>query len=437
MTNASDPRTIIDHSPMSWLQVRGIAVIFSLNALDGFDLLSITFAAPNIARLWSLDAHAVGLLISAGLAGMAIGSLLFAPMADRVGRRPVALVFLSFIAIGMLLASAASSWTALLALRLFTGLGIGAIIPSITSLTAEYSNARRRHLAVTFIAIGFPIGALVGGAVAAWLLIHYEWRSIFLFGGVMTALSVPVVWRSMPESIGFLLTRRPPGALERVNRALAMMGHAPVPVLPEAVAQRAVWFDVVKSNLLARTLVLLATYFLHSATYYYAITWIPSVVAELGYSASQATQVSVWANMGGAIGGMVVGLLASHFPIRTVMAVMLACSAVLVAVFGGAPGELTLLKLAAAVMGLFLTGSVIGFYALMTASFPTAVRASGIGLVIGIGRFGSVLGPAAAGVLFSVGLDRWQTALIMATGSLAAAAILAARPLGRANDYGH
>ncbi len=194
---------------MSAFQVGIIAVLFCLNALDGFDVLAISFAAPGISREWSVSPQALGFLISLGLFANAAGSLLVAPFADRIGRRPMIFLSLAAMTAGMLLCSLAGGTATLGAGRLVTGVGVGALVPCISALASEYSNRRYRDFGVIVMAIGFPVGGLVGGQASAWLLQHFDWRSVFVGGGLATGLMmlVPLWW--VPESIDYLLTPPP------------------------------------------------------------------------------------------------------------------------------------------------------------------------------------------------------------------------------------
>jgi MFS family permease len=85
--NNQDPRITIDEAPMGALQIAAVAITVGLNALDGFDVLSISFAAPGIATEWGIDRAALGVVLSMELIGMAVGSMLLGGVADRIGRR--------------------------------------------------------------------------------------------------------------------------------------------------------------------------------------------------------------------------------------------------------------------------------------------------------------------------------------------------------------
>ena len=176
---------------MSTLQVLVVGITVALNALDGFDVLSISFASPGIATEWGIDRAALGVVLSMELIGMAIGSILLGGVADTIGRKPTVIGCLVVMATGMLMATTATSLVTLSVWRIVTGLGIGGMLAAINAVAAEFSNARRRHLSVSLMSIGYPIGAVVGGLVAAQLLRGNDWRAVFYFGAAVTAVPHP------------------------------------------------------------------------------------------------------------------------------------------------------------------------------------------------------------------------------------------------------
>ena len=425
-TAVEDPRAIIAREPMRRAQVLAVALCVALNALDGFDVLSISFASPGIAAEWGIDRAVLGIVLSMELIGMAVGSVFIGALADRVGRRPVALGCLVVMATGMALASTAGNVQTLSAYRLLTGLGIGGMLAATNAMTAEFSNARRRNLAVALMAAGYPVGAIVGGAIASRLLVGGSWRSVFVFGAVSTALFLPLVWFLVPETVAWIVQRRAAGALERVNAVLARLGHATVSALPAPST------DVPRARLaqlfapgLARTTVLLTVgYFAHIVTFYFILKWIPKIVVDMGFAPSTAGGVLVWANVGGFTGALIFSLLTQRAGLRRLLIGALVLSAVMVAVFGRGQADLRQLALVAAIAGMCTNAAVVGFYAMLAQSFPTAVRAGGTGFVIGVGRGGAALGPILAGFLFKNGATLQTVAITMALGSVVAVVAL-------------
>ena len=424
---ATDPRAVIEEAPMSRFQWSIVATMIGLNALDGFDVLSISFASPGIATEWGIDRAALGIVLSMELVGMAIGSLVLGGLADRIGRRATILSCLVLMTIGMIGAATAGGIATLCIWRVLTGLGIGGMLAATNAAVAEAANAKQRSLAVVLMAGGYPVGTIVGGSVSALLLAHYDWRAVFLFGAVCSALFVPLVlWRA-PESIAFLMHSRPDDALAQINRTLGRMGHAPVSALPapEAAAARKVPVVALFSSALLRpTVVLTIAYLTHIMTFYFILKWIPKIVVDMGFPAPQAAGVLVWASIGGATGSLVLGLLTGRIRVLALTITAMLVSTALVILFGQGQSDLAALSTVAAMAGFATNAGVVGLYALVAQAFPTSVRATATGFVIGIGRGGSALAPALAGFLFAAGYSLPTVALLMALGSVIAAGAL-------------
>jgi len=417
---ASDPREIIDQRPMSRFQWGVVAIMVGLNALDGFDVLSISFASPGIARGWGIDRGALGIVLSMELIGMAAGSILLGGLADRAGRRRTILGCLVVMAAGMFGASTAHEVTALCGWRVLTGLGIGGMLAATNAAVAEVSNARRRDLAVVLMAGGYPVGAVIGGSISAVLLREFDWPAVFQFGAIVTLCFIPLVFWAAPESIAFEMQRRRPGTLASINRTLGRMGHGSVEALPDLPAARPrLPVATLFSPALIRTTVLLTlAYLAHIMTFYFMLKWIPKIVVDMGFPPAEAAGILVAANIGGATGSLVLGLLTARMPLRTLTIAAMAVSAVLVTLFGRGQADLTSLALIAAVAGFFTNAGVVGLYGLLARSFDTEVRATATGFAIGVGRGGSALAPAVAGFLFAAGYGLQTVAILMALGSV-------------------
>ena len=235
----TDPRDVIAREPMSRLQMAVVAITVALNALDGFDVLSISFASPGIAEGVGHRPRALGIVLSMELIGMAIGSILLGGVADRIGRRPTILGCLVVMAVGMLMATTVRGIVDLSIWRVITGLGIGGMLAAINAVAAEFSNTRRRDLSVSLMSIGYPVGAVLGGLVAARLLQgNGDWRSVFYFGAAVTAMLIPVVFFVVPESVHWLARKQPVGrARARSISAMRRMGHPTVSALPDVSAE--------------------------------------------------------------------------------------------------------------------------------------------------------------------------------------------------------
>ena len=424
-----DPRETLAQSPMTPGQVRVVAITIGLCALDGFDVLAISFASPGIAREWGINRAALGVVLSMELLGMGVGSILLGGIADRVGRRFTVLSCLLVMTLGMALATTARSILALSVWRVITGLGIGGMLASLNAIASEFANARRRDLCVSVMAIGYPLGAIIGGSIAAVLLRRSDWRTVFEFGAVVSGLLLPIVFWWVPESVVWLCQRRPAGALERINASLARLGYGRVGALPPAAPapRSAGWAraGILRPELIGTTLLITLGYSLHVTTFYFTLKWIPKIVVDMGFTASMAASVLVWANVGGATGGAVLGVLTHHVGLKALTIAWLLASAVMVALFGHSPADLAQLSLICALAGFCTNGAIVGLYAIIARAYPTDARAAGTGFAIGMGRGGAVLAPIIAGYLFQANWGLQAVALTMAVGSLLAAAAVA------------
>src|SRR5215467_6905252 len=248
----SDPRQVIAGSPMSILQIVIVAITIGLNALDGFDVASISFASPGIAKEWGIERGALGIVLSMEVLGMALGSIFLGGLADKIGRRRAVLGCVTVMAVGMFMATTVRGLVDLSIWRVVTGLGIGGMLAAINAVAAEFSNARRRDFCVSVMSIGYPVGAVTGGLLAARLLVTHDWRSVFYLGASATTILIPIVFFFVPESVHWLAQKQRAGALDQINGTLRRMGRDAVQSLPElpAAARKRSVADIFKPDLL-------------------------------------------------------------------------------------------------------------------------------------------------------------------------------------------
>ncbi len=426
-----DPRAAIAAEPMRAAQIVVIVLCIALNALDGFDVLAISFAAPGIAQEWGIDKATLGLLLSMELFGMAVGSVLIGNVADRIGRRPTILGCLVVMAIGMFAAWGARDLQWLSAARLFTGLGIGGMLSSTSAMVAEFSNDRRRGLNVSLNIAGYSTGAILGGLVASALLAATgDWRSVFLFGAIATAVALPLAFFLLPESIDSLIARRRPDAVARVNATLARLARPAIAQLPPpAQREKPSLLTLFSPRYAGVTVLLTIAYFAQIMFFYYVQKWIPKIVVDMGFDQASAGRVLVMANIGNLAGAVAIGLAAQRFALRPLVIAAMLAGVGAIAVFGLGFHDLVKLSAAAAVAAFFINAGVVGMYPILAQAYPAALRASGTGFVIGIGRGGSAVGPLVAGALFAGGSGLMTVSLVMGVGGLIAATMLALLPI--------
>lgn len=407
----TDELSALDERPMTAFQVWAVAICVFLMMIDGFDVLAIAFTAPLLSKEWSLTPPQIGGLISWGLAGMTAGSLFIAPFADRLGRRWMILLSLVVVSIGMLLAAFCSTQHELMAIRFFTGLGIGSMLASINTIVAEYSSGKHRPLALGVNAAGYPIGATLGGVAAAVIIAYAGWRGVFVMGAAVSLLAIPIVMWGLPESLAFLISKGD-RELPRINALLARLGRpalSRVPMADNAQAHVSAR-EIVAGSLLLPSLLLWGAFFFVMMAFYFVMNWTPKLLVDAGLSPTQGVSGAVLLNVGGIAGTVLLGWMASRFGLYRLLLAYMLIAALVMPFFGALAGStLAVLIPMALVLGYFLFACMGGLYTVMPGVYPAQVRNTGTGFAIGMGRFGAVVGPALAGYLLD---SRWATAQI-------------------------
>jgi len=426
LNTGKDIRAEIELGPMSGFQILAIGICWTINMLDGFDILAIAYTAAEIRGEWGLMPAELGIVFSAGLFGMMAGALLLAPIGDYIGRRAMILIGLAIITLGMFVTAYVDSVIQMVAARAFTGIGIGTILASLTTITAEYSSDKHRNLAISVLHMGYPVGAFLGGLVAVVLIGNFGWPAVFIFGASASALMIPLVLLYLPESLGYLIEKQPANALRDFNGIMARMGRPAVDKLPEPqpIAPNAniSVFALFSRKYLAPTIALWFTFFMCMVALYFLLSWTPTVVVDAGLSNDQGRFAGVLLNLGGAIMMVLLGWLSARFALKRLIQLFLALSAVMIMVFAAVPLPTSLMMVFAFLMGLEMAG-MVGVYSVAARLYPTEIRNTGVGWAIGIGRLGAIFGPMAAGWMIAAELERWTYFLALAAGPAALGAL--------------
>lgn len=423
----NNPRQVLSESSMTSMQVFIVAIAVGLNALDGFDVLSIGFAMPGIAAEWNVERDTLGFIASMELLGMCLGSLTLGGLADRMGRRSTVLLCLITMSAGMFLVTTASNAYQLCAWRLVTGLGIGGMLAVLIAIVTEFSNARSRYLCVSLYAAGYPVGGLIGGAVVSFLLpINEDWRSIFYFGAAITAAFIPLVYFYIPESIEWLAHKQPVNVLEKINKTLTKIGKQNIDSVPSinAAERKLSIGDIFSQRLMLTTIVLTSAYFLTITAFYFVMKWAPTIAVDMGYSRAQGGSVLTWASGGAVISGIIFGIASLRFNVKYMTICVLLAAAVSVTLVGTNIDSLLALTIVCVMANFFTNAAVVGLYAMFSQAFPTHTRAFGTGFVIGIGRGGALLSPIIVGFLYKHDIGLIMISSIMGAFTLLAAGVL-------------
>lgn len=403
-----DLRHKIAQSPMSAQQWLVVALAVLLNMLDGFDVLAVAFTAKSIRSELGLSGAQIGTLMSAGLLGMTAGSLLLGPMADKFGRRPLLLISTALSAVGMLLTYFAHSLEMIAFSRVITGIGVGGILPCTNVIVSEYANKKWRGLAIAIYAAGFGVGAMLGGVAAVMLQAEYGWRAVFLTGAVATGFAMLILLVWLPESVDFLMSKRPANAKARLNAIAAKIGLAgdwELPTETQSSKPKVSFLRLFEAEQIRTTLLIWLAFISVMASFYFISSWTPALLEEAGMAKAKSQTVGMGISIGGTIGSLVFGFLVSRLDARKVLLWFTIFSAVAVAAFVPATSALSLALGLAVLLGALINGCIAGLYTLNPTLYATDFRSTGVSVAIGVGRLGSIVSPLAVGVLLDAG---WQ-----------------------------
>lgn len=410
---------ILDDRPVGALRWRIVLLCALITLLDGFDTQAIGYVAPQIAIDFGLPLSEFAAIFSASLFGLMIGAMVFGPLGDRMGRKPVLLA--SFAAVGLftLLTGFANSSAELMVLRFLTGLGLGGTVPNAIALTAEYAPRRHRAALVTLIFAGFPLGAGLGGLAVGPLIADIGWRAVFFVGGALPLLLCAVTLWVLPESLQFLVTRRPASP-----KVAAIVGRIDPTyrwqrgdrfVLEEDKVERGPLKGLFGEGRAVGTVLLWLVFLCNLLILYFILNWLPASLAREQYTLDQAILVTALFNISGVLGGLSLGRLVDRFGPYLVLTITFTLGAALVAAIGMASGSPAALVVVVFGAGFCVIGCQFCINILAIEMYPTAVRSTGLGWAVGIGRFGAILGPMLGGALLA---RHWTVEWMFVVGAL-------------------
>ncbi|MTV36866.1 MFS transporter [Duganella radicis] len=427
---ALDVQQFLDNRPFSAYQWLVFALCFCVVLLDGFDTASIGYIAPLLMAEWGQSKAQLAPVLSAALVGLIFGSMVAGPLADRFGRRRPLVGAVFLFGIASLFAAKADSLTQLTIFRFITGIGLGAAMPNAITLMSEYCPGARRATLTNGMFCGFPLGAALGGFLAAWMMPHWGWRSVLLVGGVAPVLLGVVLLLSLPESVRFMVARAWPGArIRAVLSRIGPIGNSQDFRLAETCLtdRKLNALNVMFSRRYAfGTAMLWITYFMGLVIFYALVNWMPVLFRETGLSSRDATMVAALFPLGG-VGAVALGWLMDRYNADRMVAIGFALSSVAIFTIGQAGGELSALVIIVMIAGTLMSTSQASLPSLAAQYYPTAARASGVAWMLAAGRIGAIAGAFLVGQLVVLKLDFSMILAVLAIPGLLAATALFAK----------
>ena len=410
-TRALTVNEIIDERPLSRFQISTIALCGLVLLLDGFDTQCIGFLAPSISETLGIPLKNFGSVFSAGLIGLMIAAMAMGPVADRWGRKwPVVLSALTF-AVFALLTARAVSLQQLILFRFLTGLGLGGAMPNVVALTSEYSPKRLQAVFVGALFCGMPLGALVGGLASSVMIPLWGWRSVFYLGGLLPLAIAIILIKALPESVRFLTARgKDAREISKIMQKIAPeISAAELNLSSPAVAAHEERNEGLPVRQLftqdraAGTILLWIPFFMNLLILYFIVNWLPGLLRQSGLAVSAGVIAVSLFSLGGITGALTEGRVINSFGAYVTLLAQFAISALLIGSLAFLTRSFAIMMTVTFVLGVAIQGAQAGLNALAAGFYPTTLRATGVGWALGVGRVGSIVGPAIGGMLLTMG----------------------------------
>jgi AAHS family 4-hydroxybenzoate transporter-like MFS transporter len=390
----------LDSTKITAFQSAIIGLCALMAMIDGMDTQAIGLVAPAIASDWHVPAAAFGPVFGSSLFCGLIGALVAGQAGDRFGRKPILIFSIVVFALGSLATPLTHSISGLLIVRLVTGFGLGGALPIIISITSEFSPKRLRLNIVALMYCGFPFGSVLGGVLAAQLIPRFGWASIFYIGGVVPSILLPMVALIMPESLSFLAMNGKRDKVEALSRRLGLQIDD-LTVAQSKPQARATVRRLFAEDRAIGTLLLWTTLFLSLLLTVFLVSWMPLVTHQAGLGIKSAVLGVAALNLGGIAGCFFIGWISKRFRSIVPIAVAYALGGVAVGLIGLVVQSGQILLTVAFVAGILTVGSQMCAVALSASFYESAMRSTGVGWALGIGRIGAVIGPVIGGILIA------------------------------------
>jgi AAHS family 4-hydroxybenzoate transporter-like MFS transporter len=420
-----DVAELIDQQAVGRFQIGVLLLCASAMLVDGFDTLAIGYVAPVLSLALAVKPAALGLVFAAGGLGAILGGLVLSAYADRVGRKPIIVGSMLFFAVCTLLISTANTVPQLMWMRFAIGLGLGGVVPNALALSAEFMPKKFRVTLVLMTWLGFSIGSGIAGPVTAYILLAHSWRAVFLFAGILPVVLAPLLIWKLPESLHGL-TQRSSDA-RRIATTLAQMD--PDLVFPADVCfinseKKEKGFPVAllfREGRARITLLLWVMFFMNLLALFFLNSWLPTVLHKAGLPQHLAIVIAALLHFGGIAGGLAIAPLCDRFNPYVVLAFAYILSGTFIAGIGISRNVALFAMATTFFAGFFTFGAQNTANAIAATRYPTAMRSSGIGWALGIGRIGQIVGPLIGGFLLSLQWGTTQILYVIAVPSVVAA----------------
>lgn len=394
---------LIDQQKLGAYQKFILVVCLLLMIMDGYDIQAMAYAAPMVIDAWNVEKAMLGVVFSASLFGLFLGSLLLSSLSDRIGRRPILLFSTFAFSILMLATPHVQNIEQLAVIRFITGIFLGGIMPNAMAYSAEIVPQKYRILTMMIVSCGYTVGAMLGGGISALLIPIGGWPAIFYFGGIIPLILFVIMWLKMPESLQFMgangkSDHKVVHWLQRFYPALNLADNTKVIINADVESKKSP-LDLFRNKRAFFTSSIWIISILNMISLYFLANWLPTLAKESGLTLNQALLIGSTLQLGGTLGSIWMGLKISKLGFYKVLVPVFIVAVASVALIGYAVDHLALLFVVVFIAGFAIVGGQPAINALSANFYPSSLRTTGVGWSIGIARLGSVIGPLFGGYL--------------------------------------
>ncbi|MDF2416504.1 aromatic acid/H+ symport family MFS transporter [Acinetobacter beijerinckii] len=394
---------------------------------DGYDLVIYGVVLPLLMQEWSLTSVQAGMLASTALCGMMFGAMLFGALADKIGRKNVILICVTFFSGFTFLGAFASNPFEFGILRFLAGLGIGGVMPNLVALTSEYAPKRIRSTLVGTMFSGYAIGGILSALIGSSLVESQGWQIMFLIAGIPLIL-LPVIWKFLPESLTFLVktgkTDQAHSIIQKISPEQNIGINTRLVLNEDNIPTGSSVKGLFQQGRAFNTLMFWVLFFMCLLMVYALSSWLPKLMLAAGYSLGKSILFLFALNVGAMIGSIGGGILSDKFHLKPVIMGMLMAGVVALIGLGFNSPAYVLYGLVT-VAGAATIGTSILLYSYVAQYYPLSVRSTGIGCASGVGRIGAIVGPILTGLLLTLNLPHTMNfVMISVPAMLAICAIL-------------
>jgi AAHS family 4-hydroxybenzoate transporter-like MFS transporter len=422
-----DVNTVIDRETLSSLQKLVLFFGFLLFFCDGLDTGIIGFVAPALLDDWGISKAELAPVLSAALIGMAIGSFSSGPISDRFGRKKVilgaALIFLIFT----ILCGLANSPLELMFYRLITGIGLGAVMPNISTIVSEYMPIKRKAFLTSIAGCGFMLGISSGGILSAYLLGGIGWANVIIIGGVIPLVLLIILFFKLPESTQYLIkTNQQEKAREILEKIHGKVFNSNTVFINfnEQSVQVKKPVKTVLTQYFWTSVFLWTTCFMSLLVFYLLVSWLPTILKSAGFNTQQFSLIGATFQWGGGIGGAIIGWYMDKVNATKVVRYAYFLAFCLFLISGYISHNILLLGISITVLGGLLGGAQGALLPLAAMSYPSFCRGVGVAWMQGIGRTGAIIGAFFGSFIFSFDLALSEVFYLLSIPACIAAILL-------------